>query len=116
MLCEFVVRWPQGRLTDALLRVCADTRVRSGKWALEQAGGEEEEGKGEGERGSGEEVAVRHKRPGDRQRESAKLLDLESPVDARRSVQTFISRASHGQLISTSNLSEMGVGDLRGHK
>ena len=44
-----------------------------------------EEGGGEEEDGEGEEV-VRSKTVRDRQKETAKLLDLESPVDTRRCV------------------------------
>ena len=59
-----------------LVHFHADARVRSVRLGVEERGEEEEE----------EEEEVKSKRSWERQKESAKLLDLESPVDARRCV------------------------------
>ena len=71
---------------DERIRLYTDTRVRSDKEQVEE--GKEREGKEEG--GVSEET-VKRKSTWDRQRENAKLLDLESPVDARRFVNVVIS-------------------------
>ena len=57
-----------------LVHFHADARVRSVMLGVEERGEEEEE------------EEVKSKRSWERQKESAKLLDLESPVDARRCV------------------------------
>ena len=56
-----------------LVHFHADARVRSVRLGVEEREEEEEE-------------EVKSKRSWERQKESAKLLDLESPVDARRCV------------------------------
>ena len=91
--CAFVY------INDLAYCLTVDTRVLSVRWEGGEEGGGDEGGgeKGGGEEGGGDEgggdegdregeEVVRSKTAWDRQKETAKLLDLESPVDTRRCV------------------------------